>query len=132
MIGCSDNCSDTSGSLWHFKRDKVPVNNADLTIDNSESFKYKAAPVGKTANHNNGKCSVEDTKILVLLKYLSNLWRSLEMPSKNCKVHLELNWIEDCILTSAGSSAKSEITDARSHVPIVTLSTKGSENLTKQ
>ena len=76
MIECSDDYSDTSGSLWHFKRDKVPVNNADLTIDNSESFKYKAPPVGKTANDNDGKCSVEDTKILVLLKYLSNLWRS--------------------------------------------------------
>ena len=83
LIGCSDNYSDTSGSLWHFKRDKVPVNNADLTIDNSESFKYKAALVGKTANHNNGKSFVKDTKIVVPLKYLSNFWRSLEMPLIN-------------------------------------------------
>ena len=132
MIGCSDNYSDTSGSLWHFKRDKVPVNNADLTIDNSESFKYKAALVGKTANHNNGKSSVKDTKIVVPLKYLSNFWRSLEMPLINCKVYPQLNWIEDYILSSAENSAKSEITDTKLHVPIVILSTKDSTNLTKQ
>ena len=47
---------------------------------------------------------------------------------KNCKVYLKLNWIEDCILSSAGDSE----TDAKLHVPIVTLSTKDSANLAKQ
>ena len=54
------------------------------------------------------------------------------MPLINCKVHLELTWIEDWILSSAGNSPKFEITDAKLHVPIVTLSTKDSLNLTKQ
>ena len=54
------------------------------------------------------------------------------MPLINCKIHLELNWIEDCILSSAGDSAKFKITDAKLHVPIVTLSTKDNVNLTKQ
>ena len=54
------------------------------------------------------------------------------MPLINCKVHLELTWIEDCILSSAGNSPKFEIADAKLHVPIVTLSTKDSLNLTKQ
>ena len=54
------------------------------------------------------------------------------MPLINCKVHLELNWIEDCILSSAVNSAKFEIADAKLHVPIVTFSTKDSANLTKQ
>ena len=76
LIEYSDNYSDTSGSLWQFKRDEVPANNADLTIDNSQSFKYKVALVRKTASHNNGKSSVEDTKIVVPSKYLSNFWRS--------------------------------------------------------
>ena len=40
--------------------------------------------------------------------------------------------MEDCILSSAGEAAKCEITDAKLHVPIVTLSTKDSVNLTKQ
>ena len=35
-------------------------------------------------------------------------------------------------MSSAGNSAKFEITDAKLHVPIVTLSTKDSESLTKQ
>ena len=41
LIEYSDNYSDTSESLWQFKRYEVPPNNAHLTIDNSESFKYK-------------------------------------------------------------------------------------------
>ena len=132
LIEYSDNYSDISGSSWYFKRDEVPANNADLNINNSESFKCKATLVGKTANHNDGKSSIKDTKIVVPLKYLSNFWRVLEMPLKNCEVHLELNWIKDCILSSAGNSAKFEIRDAKLHVPIVTLSTKSSVHLTKQ
>ena len=50
LIKYNDNCSDTSGGLWQFKRDEVPNNNVDLTVDNSQSFKYKAALVGETKN----------------------------------------------------------------------------------
>ena len=39
LIEYSDNYSNTSGSLWQFKRDEVPTNSADLTVDNSQSFK---------------------------------------------------------------------------------------------
>ena len=63
---------------------------------------------------------------------MSKFWRSLETPLFNCKVHLELNWIEGCILSSAGDSGKFEITDVKLHVPIVPLSTKDSANLRKQ
>ena len=70
--------------------------------------------------------------MVVPLKHLSNFWKSLEVPLINCKVHLELNWIEDCILSSAGNSEKLKIADAILHVPIVTLSTKDNVNLTKQ
>ena len=54
------------------------------------------------------------------------------MPLINCKVYLKLNWLEDCILSIAGDSAKFAITDAKLHAPIVTLSTKDSTNLAKQ
>ena len=122
LIEYSNNYSDTSGSLWQFKRDEVPNNNADLTIDNSHSFKYKAALVGKAANVvNNTNSSIENTKIVLPLKYLSNFWRSLEMPLINCKIHLGLSWIDDCILSSAGDYAKFKVTDAKLHVPIVTF-----------
>ena len=111
-----------SGSLWQFKRDEVPAGNIDLTIDNFQSFKYKAALVGKTENAVGGtNSSVKDAKIVVPLKYLGNFWGSLGMPLVNCKVYLELNWIEDCILSSAGGSAKFAKTDAKLHIPIVTL-----------
>ena len=43
LIEYSNDYSDTSGSLWQFKRDEVPTNNVDLTINDSQSFKYKAA-----------------------------------------------------------------------------------------
>ena len=36
LIEHSDNYSDTSGSLWQFKRDEVPANNADLTTNHSK------------------------------------------------------------------------------------------------
>ena len=92
LIEYSDIYSDTSASLWQFKRDEVPADNADLTDTNSDSFKYKAALVGKTANAvNNTNSFIKNTKIVVPIKYLSNFWRSLEMPLINCKIQLELN-----------------------------------------
>ena len=127
-----DNYSGTSGSLQQLKRDEVPNNNDDLAILNSRSFKYKAALVGKTPDAvNNTDSSVKNTKIVVPLKYLSNVWRSLEMLLINCKAYLELYWIENFILSSAGNSAKFNLTDAKLHVPILTLSTKDNVNLTK-
>ena len=103
-----------------------------MTINNSQSIKYKTALLGKTADAvNNTNWSVKEAKIVVPLKYLSNFWRSLEMSLINYKIYLELNWIEDCILSSAGNSAKFAITDAKLYVPIVTLPTKDSANLAK-
>ena len=64
LIEYSDNYSDTSGRLWQFKRDEVPATNADSTINNSQSFKYKAPLVRKTANARDGNCFVKDTKIV--------------------------------------------------------------------
>ena len=48
LIEYSDNYSDTSGSLWNFKRDEI-INNADVTNDdNAPSFKYKANLIDDT------------------------------------------------------------------------------------
>ena len=92
--------------------------------------KYKEVLVGKKSRYVNPSF-VKNATIVVTLKYLNNFWRSLEIPLTNCKVHLELNRIEDCILSSAGNSAKFKITDVKLHVPIFTLSTKDNVNLTK-
>ena len=70
---------------------------------------------------NNTNSSVKNTKIVISSNYLSNFCRSLKMSLINSKTHLELKWIEDCILGSAGNSAKFKITDAKIHVPIVYL-----------
>ena len=47
LIEYSDNYSDTTGSLWNFKRDEIE-GDVDLSIDNVSSFKYKANLVGNT------------------------------------------------------------------------------------
>ena len=63
---------------------------------------------------------------------MNNFPRSLEIPLMKCKVYLELNWIKNCILFSAGDSEKFKITDVKLRVPIITLSPKDNENLTKK
>ena len=132
MIEYSDNCSDTSGNLWQFNREEDPGNNADLTVNNYQSFNSKTVLLGKTANAvDNTSSSVKDAKKVVPLKYLSNFWRSLERPLINCKVGLELNGIKYCILSSARNTANVAITYTKLHVPVVTFSTRDSENLGK-
>ena len=129
LIEYSDNYSDTSGSLWQFKRDEVPNKNADLIADNSRSFKYKSALAVKTANAvNSTNSSVKKNQDCCSIKVSKQLLEKLAISLINCKIHLELNWIEDCILSSAEDSEKLKITDAKLPVPIVTLSTKEQNN----
>ena len=113
----------------HANNDKAPTNNGDLSTGNSRSVKYKAALVGKIKNAANRNSFIKNAKIVVSSKYLSNFWRSLEMSLMNYKVHLKSNWIEDYILSSDGDPGKFKITDAKLHVPIVTLSTKDNVSL---
>ena len=126
LIEYSDNYSDTSGSSWQFKRDEIE-GDVNLTVDdqhipnNSSSFKYKSSFV----TNRNG------VKIAVPLKYLSNFWRSLEMPLINCKIELSLNWYENYILSSAGTAVTFAITDTKLYVPIVTLKTEDNTKLPK-
>ena len=46
----SDDYSDTSGSFWQVKRDEI-VNNANVTVANSSTFKYKSNFIGNTDNN---------------------------------------------------------------------------------
>ena len=77
LIEYINNYSDTSGSLWNFKRDEI-INNA---------IKQILLVIQKIMEKNG-------VKIAVPLRYLSNFWRSLEMPLINCKVEFSLKWIE--------------------------------------
>ena len=146
LIEYSDNYTDYSGSLYQFKRDESPMNNAgnpnNVALDNSTSFKYKASLLGKADDAAGNDRSLKNTKIVLPLKYLSNFFRSLEMPLINCKIHLELNWNDDCVMFSTDTYAGGDnandretkflITSTKLYVPVVTLSTKDNENLTKQ
>ena len=129
LIEYSDNYSDTSGSLWQFKRDEI-VGNINLANNNSSSCKYKSNLIGSiVADGPNRKKEI--VKIVVPLKYLSNFWRSLEMILINCKVELSLTWSENCVLSNAAGKSTFKITDAKLYVPVVTLSTEDNDNISK-
>ena len=73
LIEYSNNYSDTSGSLWQFKRDEQGVNNGNpigTNADNSSSFKYKSSFFRSLTDA--GNAVFKDVKIAVPLKYLSN------------------------------------------------------------
>ena len=91
LIEYSDNYQDSSATLYQYKRDEPPDDIADnLTQDNSKSFDYKIKLLGNPEVVNNmARLNVE---IVVPLKYLSNFFRSLEMPLINCQVKLNLTW----------------------------------------
>ena len=88
LIEYSDNCQDSSATLYQYKRNEPLDPDAALTDNNSESFKYKLSLLGNPVVANN--ISTLEVKVVVPLKYLSNLFRSLEMPLINCKVKLNL------------------------------------------
>ena len=52
------------------------------------------------------------------------------MPIINCKIHLELNWSKDCVMSTI-ADATFEITNTKLQVPIVTLSSKDNVKLVK-
>ena len=123
LIECSNNYSKTSGSLSQYYKDDPNDNLTD-----SESFKSKAKITGNTPNNGNTK----DVEIIVPLKYLSNFWRTLEMPLISCKINLILTWSKDCVITDSTGEGKFAITETKLNVPVVTLSTKDNEKLLQQ
>ena len=80
--------------------------------------------------------NVNNVKLGVPLKYVSNFFRSLEMPLVNCKIDLELTWHKDCMISgvnaAGGQVVSFMITNTKLYVPVVTLSTNDNTNLTKQ
>ena len=116
LIEYNDNYVKTSGSLWQYFRDEPDDNN----IQDSEPFKSKIKITGKTPNNNN----VKDVEIIVPLKYLSNFWRTLEMPLINCEVNIILTWSSTSVITNSNGAGAFAITDTKFYVPVVTLSTE--------
>ena len=123
LLEYSGNYSKTSGILWQYYKDDPNDNLTD-----SESFKSKVKITGNTTAAGNTK----DVEIIVPLKYLSNFWRTLEMPLINCEVNLILTWSKDCAITNSTGEGKFAITGTKLYVPVVTLSTKDNEKLLQQ
>ena len=113
LIEYSDNYAKTTGSLWQHFRDEP-----DDNIKNSESLKSKIKITGKPPDNDNEK----DVGIMVPLKYLSNFWRTLEMPLINCEINLILTWSSTCVITESNGAGTFKITDTKLYVPVVTLS----------
>ena len=128
LLEYSDNYQDSRGSLYQFKRAEPPDDNANVA-NNTSSLVYKSKLISGTDDNN-----VNNVKLVVLLKYVSSFFRSLEMPLVNCKIDLELTWHKDCIISSGDAAAgRQEVSFMITNTKLyVTLSTKDNNNLTKQ
>ena len=130
LLEYSDNYQDSTGRLYQFKRDEPPDDNANVA-NNTTSLVYKSKLISGTDDNN-----VNNVKLVVPLKYISNFFRTVEMPLVNCKIDLELTWHKYCMIssvdTAGGQVVSFMITNTKLYIPIVTLSTKDNTNLTKQ
>ena len=75
LLEYSENYAKTLASLWQYCRDEPDDNIAD-----SKSFKFKSSITNNTNN-----AGIANVKIIVPLKYLSNFWRTPEIPLINCE-----------------------------------------------
>ena len=129
LIEYSDNYQDSSATLYQYKRDEPQDDlENDLATNTSNSFKYKINLLGNPINV--GNVARRNVKIVASLKYLSNFFRSPEMPLINCKIKLNLTWKKECVLSTDNDVAAPYldnnpvfiINDTKLYVPVVTLS----------
>ena len=113
-------------------------------IKDSESFSYKTKLAGKLPE---GENELEDIKIVVPLKNLSNFMFDLDILLINAEIELILKWAQDCVLTEKAtrvrkdrvaappvldadnavntpSDLKFNIADCKLYVTVVTLQTE--------
>ena len=88
--------------MWNYYIDEInndanENNAAGIKINNnktlSKSFEYKTKLIGSMPNNNNTLV----TEVAVPLKYLSNFWRSLDLPLINCEMEIDLSRSKECI-----------------------------------
>ena len=88
-----------SGSLWNYYRDEINDSAIEIINDGnndgnnktttSKSFEYETKIIGYTSNNDN---NVLDAEFVILLNYLSNFWRSLDLPLIYGEIKLGLRW----------------------------------------
>ena len=136
LIEYSNNYAKTTGSLWQYCKDIPARNNNNNAIiifaenNLTDSFNFKVKFTGQSGNN-----GTKDVEIMLPLKYLSNFWRTLEMPLINCEVNLILTWSSTCVLAATGDgnqAATCAITDTKLYVPVVTLSTQENTKFLQQ
>ena len=93
LLEYSKNYKKTAGRLRNYYRDEP----SNPFSSNSECFKYKTSITGNTYNIGVGEEGYDATKVgknqtefVIPLRYLSNFWRSLNIPLNNCEVELIL------------------------------------------
>ena len=60
-------------------------------------------------------------KTRVILKYLSNFWKTYEIPLYNSEINFILSWFKDCILISGNIDSqvpKLPVTDTKPYVQL--------------
>ena len=129
LIEYSDNYQDSSATATS-EDDAV----ADLTADTSDSLKYKIKLLGNVTEVAGNAAGVRrlNVKVVVPLKYLSNFFRSLEMPLINCKIKLNLTWKKEYVLSTGDGEAVFIINDTKLYVPVVTLSKEDNKDFIEQ
>ena len=164
LLKYSKNYRKTTGSLWNYYRDEL----SDPLYSNSESSKYKTGITGNTYNVGAGESGYDENNVgqnetviplkkvvieVVMeneadipLKYLSNFWRSSNIPLINCELELILTWSKKCVLADiteedaegdnpaivTPTKLKFEITDTKLYIPVVTLSKENDTKLLEQ
>ena len=123
LIEYSNNYSKASGILWQYYNYEPSDDMEDYKL-----FSSKVKITGKTPNDGNTK----DVEIIVPLKYLSNFWRTLEIPLINCEVNLILSWSKDCVINDSRCAEKFEITETKLYVLVVTLLTQDNAKFFRQ
>ena len=123
LIEYTDNYSKTSGSLYQFYRDEPNDND----IAEYESFTFKTKFLNNTNN-----AGIINLKIAVPLKYLSNFWKTLEMPLINCEINLILTLSKTFVIFEGNRATTFATTDTKLYVLVVSLSTQDNTKLLPQ
>ena len=104
------------GIITETKQNNATRGRVNYSLEGSKSFDYKTSITGKLEGNNVEK---DEDEIAVPLKYLSNFWRTLNIPLINSEVSLTLTWSENCVLTSKAYREAVDTTDTTAAVPRV-------------
>ena len=159
LLFCSKSFRKTTRSFWNYYPDMPKSGYVDeddererifYPIKNSESFNYKTKLNSTLAAGD----ELDDIKIVMPLKNLSNFMFNLNFLMFNAEIELILKWTHNCVLTEKAARARKEaevgspaldlvreiniptdlkfrITDCKLYVPVVTLQTKYQNQLYK-